>query len=421
MSLGVLVTALCAPLPFGAVQPWARAALLIAALILLVTWAAAITADHILRVYWTPLYLLGVLFLLIGIVQYFGHLTLDSFATRGALLGFTTQLIFFFLAGQIIWQAGKKYLGQFGSVVSVYAFLLSLFAIIQLFSGNGLIYWTVKPRWGGFIMGPYVNHNHYAGLMELLVPISLAYALSRPTGHPRKMLLTFAAILPLTSLVMSGSRGGLVALLVETAILMWVAVRRVPRLRRRSMAVTLAVGVLVVDLLFLWLAPEWIVHRLESTKNVVSSRELVLGDRLNVSRDTLGAFRDHPLLGTGLGTFAQVFPQYQTFATDLQYEHAHNDYAEALAETGLAGGALIVLALFLGFRSASRNLDTHLTTSEGWIRTGATIGCCGLLVHSFVDFNLHIPANALWFVISLAIATFRPGDEKPPENAPSFQ
>jgi O-antigen ligase len=409
-NLGLLVTALAAPLPFGAVQSWAWNALLIAALGLLITWAAATKGDRVLRVYWTPLYLLGALFLLAGIAQYFGHLTLDSYATREALLGFTTQLVFFFLAGQVVARAGKRTLARFGSVVLIYAFLLSLFAIVQLLAGNGLIYWTVKPRWGSLIVGPYVNHNHYAGLMELLVPISVAYVLSRPKDYPGKLLLGFGAMLPLASLLMSGSRGGLVSLLAETAILIWVVLCGAPRLRRRSLAVTIAAGVIAVDLLFLWVAPEWIVQRLESTTKVVSSQELVLGDRLNVSKDSLRAFHDHPWLGTGLGTFAEVFPQYQSFPSDLQYDHAHDDYAEVLAEMGVAGGALIVLALFFGFRAAFRDLKTRLAQESGWIQAGATIGCCGLLVHSFVDFNLHIPANAMWFALSLAIATSRHSD-----------
>ena len=98
-------------------------------------------------------------------------------------------------------------------------------------------------------------------------------------------------------------------------------------------------------------------------------------------------------------------PALQSFPTDLRWDHAHNDYAEALAETGLVGAAVILCALGLFFWLAFRNLRERLRHPAGWMQFAAAIGCCGLLVHSLVDFNLHMPANAAWFVVCVAIAT----------------
>lgn len=417
--LGLLAVLVSAPLAFGAVEYWARAALLVAALALMLLWSFAVARDKILSIYWTPLYLVGAIFLLLGITQFSGHLTIDAFATREALLGFVTPLVYFFLAGQMMAQTGGRNLSRFALIVLIYASALSLFAIIQLFSGSGLIYWTVKPRWGGSVMGPYVNRNDYAGLMEMLVPLGVAYVLSRPKGYPAKTLLGFAALLSLTSLLLSGSRGGLVSLLVEAVVLVGVVVKSVPGVHRRHLVATIGIGIIAVDLLFFWLAPTYITRHLKSTVAVVSSPEVSMGDRLKVSEDALRIFLDHPWLGTGLGTFEEAFPQYQSFPSDLEWDHAHNDFAEALSETGLAGGILIAIALFLGLRTAFGSLSSRLTTEEGWIQLGATIGCCGLLVHSFVDFNLHIPANALWFSVALAIATFRREPQKLPSPIPS--
>jgi O-antigen ligase len=89
----------------------------------------------------------------------------------------------------------------------------------------------------------------------------------------------------------------------------------------------------------------------------------------------------------------------------LVYDHAHNDYVEALAEAGLLGGLLIVAALAMFFGVAFRNMNQRLRREAGWIQLGSALGCCGLLVHSWVDFNLHIPANAVWFAVSAAMAT----------------
>jgi O-antigen ligase len=130
-----------------------------------------------------------------------------------------------------------------------------------------------------------------------------------------------------------------------------------------------------------------------------------MGARLVVARDSLRLVRAHPWLGTGLGSFEVAFPRYQSSPTDLVWDHAHNDYVEALAETGLIGGLLVISALVLFFRLAFRRLGERLRHRAEWIQIGAAIGCCGLLVHSFVDFNLHIPANAAWFFVLAGIAT----------------
>jgi O-antigen ligase len=129
-----------------------------------------------------------------------------------------------------------------------------------------------------------------------------------------------------------------------------------------------------------------------------------------MSRDSLRILRDYPWKGIGLGSFEDVYPRYQSFAADLNVVHAHNDYAEALAESGIVGGLLLLAGLLTFLSRAFAHLRERLEDEPGWIQLGATVGCCGLLVHSFADFNLHIPANAAWFVVLLAIASagFRP-------------
>ncbi len=124
--------------------------------------------------------------------------------------------------------------------------------------------------------------------------------------------------------------------------------------------------------------------------------------------DSLRIFRTHMLMGVGLGAFETAYPAQQTFASDKRVDHAHNDYAEALAETGLPGALLIASGLILFVRQGLRNLRLILEPgkdSSAWLRMGATIGCLGLLVHSYFDFNLHIPANAAWFAVCAGLAS----------------
>jgi O-antigen ligase len=158
--------------------------------------------------------------------------------------------------------------------------------------------------------------------------------------------------------------------------------------------------------------PGDISRRLETVASITHSPEVTLGDRLVAARDTLRVFAAHPSLGTGLGSFELAFPPYESVPTDQVWQHAHNDYAEALAETGLAGGLLMVVALVMFFGLAFRNLAQRLRDDTGWIQLGAAIGCCGLLVHSFVDFNFHVPANAAWFAVCAALASASPSDTR---------
>jgi O-antigen ligase len=135
------------------------------------------------------------------------------------------------------------------------------------------------------------------------------------------------------------------------------------------------------------------------------SLEVKLGDRLRVGVDTLRMARSHPWMGVGVGCFEDVFPNYLTFPTDLHWTHAHDDVLEAVAETGSPGVVMILVALVLFFCLAFRHIERRLRHGWGWIQMGAAVGAVGLLCHSFVDFNLRVPANAAWFVVCLAIAT----------------
>jgi O-antigen ligase len=121
--------------------------------------------------------------------------------------------------------------------------------------------------------------------------------------------------------------------------------------------------------------------------------------------NTWRIFLDHPWTGTGLGTLQLVFPAYETLYDGKIVNHAHNDYLEGLAETGVAGGLCCVWFLgVLVFGSLRRltELDGSFTSI---LQLSGLIGCLGFLTHSLVDFNLHIPANALLFFLMANLAT----------------
>jgi O-antigen ligase len=314
---------------------------------------------------------------------------------------------------------------------------MSTFAIIQFFASPELLYGVLKPLWGGIVFGPYVNHNHYAGLMEMLIPIAAASVLSLRPKHPAKPFLLFAVLISIVSVFLSGSRGGTIALTVEFAIFAVVIAlsSRSHKAGEGSVVSSRELGssirvhqcesaatsgkflfvacavLLVAALFFSWLDPGDIWKRWQQTAN---TPELAVEDRLTIAKDSLRLARQHLSYGVGLGAFEVAYPKYQTLTTDLVIDYAHNDYAQLLAEAGILSWiflpASIAMFLWLALRGLREGSGSSVSTGNwkleagNWLHLGAAVGVCGLLVHSFVDFNLHIPSNAAWFAFCCAVA-----------------
>jgi O-antigen ligase len=251
--------------------------------------------------------------------------------------------------------------------------------------------------------------------MEMFLPISAAYIFSRPLNPIPRFLLWSGVILVIISIWISGSRGAAAVLLIEGLILAVILLRYRPRHGSPRAFLALLGAALVSAGFFAGMINSGhAASRAWEAFEPGSSLEAKLGDRFRVGIDTLHMTGGHLGIGVGVGCFEYVFPNYLTFATDLHWTHAHDDVLEAAAETGLPGIVMIMAALALFFPVALSHLEGRLRHGWGWIQMGAAVGAVGLFCHSFVDFNLRIPANAAWFVVCLAIATHaRPAEGSP--------
>ncbi|MGO8788162.1 MAG: O-antigen ligase family protein [Terriglobia bacterium] len=394
------LTLLLAPLPFGAVYTWAWTSLTILTLLVLILWMLGCLQSGKLRIGFSPLYVPIVLFLVLGLIQLIFHRTITPVATRESLLALAGDFALFFVVIQLFADSPVLTWRRVGIAVLAFGFAFSFLSILQFFWNPARILWVGHDVGSPF--GPYVDRDHYAGLMELVIPISATYVLSRPKRDPLNGLLWFAVLVPLVSLLLTGSRGGFVAVLAEIAILGWVLIWRNPLPGRRMRVAATGLVLVAVAALFFWLVPGFVLNKLGAIHSYVHETRV---GRVALWKDALGILRDHPLIGTGMGSFVTAYPPYETDAQDLIIEHAHNDYVEVLTETGLLGGVLVLAALVLFFPLAFGNLGVQLKREPGWIQLGAAIACCGLLTHSFVDFNLHIPANAAWFAFCAGLAS----------------
>ena len=218
---------MAAPLAFGAVQPWAWTTMCVLSGIAVVLWAMACATLGRIRITWSPLYVVALLSLILVACQFMLGKTVDPIGTRESLIKLAGYCIIFLCCRTVLDRSVRSCLEMaWFNDCRLTVFAMAVFAIIQFFSNAQLIYWIVKPRWGGSIFGQYVNHNHYAGLLEVLLPLAIGALLGLPEHHAFKILGAFAALLGLTSVLLCGSRGGTVAVIVELAIFFVVIVRR---------------------------------------------------------------------------------------------------------------------------------------------------------------------------------------------------
>ena len=411
----LVATLMAAPFAFGAVDTWAWVAVSLVACLATLFWAAGSVQEGALKVVWSPLYIPVALFLILGLAQYWVRLTLDKSETREALVLLSTDIVLFFLTLQLYGRAGSAAWRRFGLAVLLFAGLLGLFAILQFASGEPRIYgrFTAPDE---SVFGPYFNPDHYAGLMEMLIPIAVLYILGRKQRLSMAALglLGFAAAVAVASLLLTGSRGGLIALSGETGIVIALSGWGVLGIEGRRLSTFVGATILASALLFSWVDPGWVSKRLGLVFKVGSPAWVDWStSRKSWAMDSLRMTRDHPILGVGLGSFEIAYPGYQSLPSDLWIDHAHNDYVEAIAETGVVGGVFILSAVALFFRVALRDLGHRLRSGVGWIQLGSAIGCCGMLLHSFFDYNLHVPANAAWFAVLAGLAATEDPNSRP--------
>ena len=396
IRIGICALVTIAVLAHGAVEPWSEAVLEVGAAVLLLVWAWRSSIGSEYKIVWNPL--LWPLFGLWGVaaLQLAVGITVYPFLTRMELLKYSALLALFFLCVQS--YRTREHWHGFVWFLLVLGFVVSLFAILQHFTFNGKLDWVRELRYGGIPFGPYVNRNHFAGLVELLIPPGLAMLVLRAERRDQLPLVALFTLLPIGALFLSASRGGIMSFLAEMGLL---AILIILRRREKKELAAAALVVILAAVLVSWLGIGRALERFASYKSL----EVSESRRVEMLHGTWRIFLDHPIAGTGLGTLQEVFPLYDTIYDGLVVNHSHNDYAEALAETGAIGGlcglAFLVLLSWTGWKilSADReamNLAYH---------AGALVACFGLLVHATVDFNFHIPSNALVFLLQAALAT----------------
>ena len=198
-------------------EVWSESLLEMGAGVLFLLWAIVVFKDPRAKIYWSSLNwpILGVI--VIGVLQLCFGATPYSFLTRLELLRFGAYLVLFFLLAQSFRE--RVDLNRLVWFLILLCFGVSLLGIIQHFTSEGTIYWSRALRSGGDPFGPYVNRNHFAGFVELTLPVGLAMLIFRGLRRDLYPLASLLTIVPIGALILSGSRGGIVSFGFEVAVL----------------------------------------------------------------------------------------------------------------------------------------------------------------------------------------------------------
>src|ERR1700733_3622467 len=390
LVLGLCALLIFAVLAFGAVNEWSTFAFEAGAAVLFLVWAGKQLISKQAKLSSNPLQLPA--FLFFGLILAQVALGKSSYrsVTEYESLQYVSYGIALLIAAEFV--RAERTRKVFALVMIAFGALYSFFALAQELTSNGKIFWVILPQFGGSIYGSYVNHNHYAGLMEMLVPFPLVVSMGHQFRGGKRALIAFSAILMASTIFLSGSRGGMIAFLVE--IVLFAALTLVQR-RNSRVALGLVAACVLVLAFLIFLGKGQVLGRLG---------DLGPGIRLNITKDCLRMFSHRPIWGWGLGTFPTIYPSYRSFYTNLFVNEAHNDYAQLLVETGLLGFGLMLWFLV---RLYQRGLPTSRRWEFKWdgaVSLDALLGCTGILFHSFVDFNLQIPANAALFYVLCGLA-----------------
>jgi O-antigen ligase len=390
------------PLAFGAVEPWSIFVMEAGSAALFLLWLGKQVLEGKMKIRWNPAFLpMGVFGLLI-IFQFAFRVTAYPHDTVSQALLYLSYALLCFLAVQALLRGSQA--RTLAVIFSLYGGALAGFALIQGISSNGKLYWLRTPRMGGWIYGPYVNHNHYAGLMEMLVPIPLVLSLTHLASTKTRAAAAAVAAVMAGTIFLSGSRGGMLAIVAELVILAVVLVKQKRGLRT---AVGIGLFLVIVVGLLAWVGGEELSQRI-ATVSPSSHSEISSDIRTYINRDGLKMFKKRPVLGWGLGTFPVVYPQFRTFYTNFFVNEAHNDYLQLLVEMGLLGFATMLWFLVTIYVRAIKKMSNWTSEISGAVALACVLALSGILVHSAVDFNLQIPANAALFYVLGTIAASEP-------------
>jgi len=419
---GALLLLLWLPLPIGSNRDWSMGLLVLLCCILGAGWALnAWRRNRDMGPTLRPaLPMLGLLLLsqVWVLVQWLTGMTVDAAATfQYLMLGIAYSLLFLLVVDLF---RTRKRLSLLLAVLVISGTFQAFFGVVMTLSGVEDLLVGAKTHYLGDATGTFVNRNHFAGYLELTLAAGVGLLLALRDERPFRWVnvlemllgpkgrLRLALVLMTIALVMSHSRMGNGAFFTSLLLVggTFLLTDKTHRLRNGLiLASLLVIDVLIVSQYF---GLDKLVDRIASTQLqavVVDGQTIQAANELRgtVYEQALPLAKEHWLTGHGAGTFEVLFGKYAGPEITLHFDHAHNDYLQFIIEYGLLGSLPLLIFVLLGLYHAQRAMWRGESTYRAGVGFGASLGIVALLIHSLVDFNLQIPANAATYVVICAI------------------
>ena len=438
--VGLLLVLAWIPLPLGSNRLWAIGVLAVA--VCVVACVAALlqsgqgrTAKALAKAPLPISLLLGFVALVAaqlvaGVAPRFEGMPLatwEASRTRAYLIVASTHLVLFCTVLLVAVEPGRLRLLALAVVACGLVQALIAIVLFSLKAKYQVLWFDIQH--GSTAIGTFVNRNHLAAYLYLCASVGIGLLVGaidrdatparRLRDHAitamkfvmsRRMLLRLALVVMVVALVLTRSRMGNGAFFASLGVLALVVSVYMPALRKRALLIVLSLAVIDVVVVGQWVGLERVMQRIEGTalQREDQGPEETVEARTEPARQAVAMIKERPWFGYGGGTFYTVFPPYKLPGTPMLVDHAHNDYAEIAADTGLVGLGLlagVVLATLWRIRRMLSPRQSALTRGIGY---GALMAISCVLLHSWVDFNLQIPANALTFTVILAMAWAAP-------------
>ncbi|MEW6156065.1 MAG: O-antigen ligase family protein [Verrucomicrobiota bacterium] len=404
--LGLVLTILVfGPLATGAVRTLEFLIIQGLTVLVLVLWIIRFWVRTSYRFLWPPIYWAVLAFVGYAIVRY--QYADIEYVARQELIRI---LIYAFLFGAILDNLNRQESVQLISKVLVFlAMAISVYALYQFLTGSEKVWHFIRPsNYTGRGSGTYICPNHLAGLLEMVLPLALALLFLGRDKPVMKVLLGYAALVILAGLGVTLSRAGWVSaaagLLVFFGVVLTQRGHRIP---------AIVFFVLVVAGGYFFVNKAFQAQRRVQAIYTESGR--IADIRVYIWESATDIWRTHFWFGGGPGHFDFHFRRHRPPSHEMQFraEHVHNDYLHTLVDYGVVGLALIGGALALlsvgvvkTWKFVRRQNDLNTKPSKrSTMVVGAACGLIALAVHSLVDFNMHIPANAIIAITLMAILT----------------
>lgn len=361
----------------------------------------------------------------------FSALSFAPYDSRNGLLILITCFIGFFLAYIVSQDRSRKQHLIFALVALGVA--EAFYGLAQYLMNVQTIFWFTKKYDLEEATGTYINRNHFAGFLEMILPFAVCLAMyegekllarrKHRSGHAKKLtskltsdvktqaviLWLAVAVVLMAAIVFSRSRMGLLAASASLLVVFGLKM-----LHRKTLPAVLGIAFVALSLCLAgWIGLRPALSRFENLGQEFSGDQ----SRLSMWPGTLKLIAEHPLVGTGLGTFPAVYTEVQTTFLTQFVNHAHNDYLEITSDLGIPAALLLFASIFFVLLHALR----AFLHGEGKYGPAVSLACVGsivaILLHSLTDFNLHIPANALSFAVILGLALASASKPTPAEAA----